>query len=79
MNETKQLIEAIEIATERIIARLDVTNEILAKIAGKDTIQSVIRPEEVDDYLSKDWKYVNSFNNGRETFVIVEIDADLRR
>lgn len=79
MNETKQLIEAIEIATERIIARLDVTNEILAKISGKDTIQSVIRPEEVDDYLSKDWKYVNSFNNGRETFVIVEIDADLRR
>ena len=79
MNETKRLIEAIEIATERIIARLDVTNEILAKISGKDTIQSVIRPEEVDDYLSKDWKYVNSFNNGRETFVIVEIDADLRR
>lgn len=79
MNETKQLIEAIEIATERIIARLDVTNEILAKISGKDTIQRVIRPEEVDDYLSKDWKYVNSFNNGRETFVIVEIDADLRR
>ena len=79
MNETKQLIEAIEIATERIIARLDVTNEILAKIAGKDTIQRVIRPEEVDDYLSKDWKYVNSFNKGRETFVIVEIDADLRR
>ena len=79
MNETKQLIEAIEIATGRIIARLDVTNEILAKISGKDTIQRVIRPEEVDDYLSKDWKYVNSFNNGRETFVIVEIDADLRR
>lgn len=79
MNETKQLIEAIEVATQRILDRMDVTNEILAKLAGKDTIQEVIRPEEVDDYLSNNWKFVSSFNNGRETFVVVEIDTDLRR
>ena len=48
--------------------------ELLNIVATQDVTQSMITPEEVDDYLRNGWRFVNSFSNGRETFVIVETE-----
>ena len=73
------IIEAID----TIGRKLDMHNALLEAIAEKlcseETIQDVIRPDQTGDYLSAGWKYVDSFTDGREHYVVVEIDKKLRR
>lgn len=62
-----------------LIKKLHQQNELLKEALHKETIQEIVPPNYLSDYLSSGWKYVGSFSNGRDTFVVVEIDKKKRR
>lgn len=77
MDNREMIIEGL---LRRLNEKLEQQNELLHEaLKEKETIQTVVSPDAVSDYLSAGWSFVASYSNGRETFVVVEIDETKRR